>query len=153
MNIRKKWNAAKIPAAVMLFVGISMFQGRTLAAEGLTTTITKLGSVFEIQLAWTAAADGSFTERTITPGLSGLVMVAITDPGSPAPTDNYNVVLKDINGLPIFGTALDARDTANSEIVEPLIAFRPVTGAWTFDITSNSVDSATGTVKVYIMSK
>lgn len=112
-----------------------------------------------LTFAWTAdAADGSVPATAITANmakvLSGLkAVLAITNPGTTAPTDNYDIVISDPDGVDIFGDALLNRDTSNSEQARPAISTlageRLVNGVLTFTLTNNSVNSATGTCKVY----
>lgn len=89
--------------------------------------------------------------------LAGLkAVLAITNPGSTAPTDNYDITITDEDGVDIFGGSLANRDTANSEQARPAIATlggeRLVDGSiLTFNLTNNSVASATGVCKVYFI--
>lgn len=113
-------------------------------------------TVAVVTIDWTGdAANGSVPD---TP-LSGSVMGAITDhflytvttdPGSPAPTDNYDVTLVDGAGFDILGGSGADRDAANSERALPKVGtdrhYPLVHGALTFKLANNSVASAKGRV-------
>ena len=127
--------------------------------ESITMTLNEVNPrVFELKIAWIAASNGSLTAEDTNLEITGKLkgwscFLGITDPGSTAPTDNYNVSVKDAYGVDIFGGELDNRDTANSEQAVPLMdvvyGARLVNTALTFDVTGNSVDSATGDVYLY----
>lgn len=109
----------------------------------------------KVTVAWTAdASDGSVPSTAI--GLYGLVTKVVTNPGSTAPTDNYDITCGDPSdtALDIFGGALANRDTANTEQVYPVVsgATMPVhADTCTFQLTNNSVNSATGTAEFYVL--
>lgn len=78
-----------------------------------------------------------------------------TNPGSTAPTDNYDITITDEDGIDIMGGSLTNRDEANSEAVAPAIATglywpRIITDNITFTLANNSVNSATGTCKLML---
>lgn len=79
--------------------------------------------------------------------------LAVTDPGSTAPTDNYDITIEDEYGVDIMGGSLLNRDTANSEQAIPQVgsglASRLCAGIWTFKLSGNSVNSATGKCVLY----
>jgi hypothetical protein len=82
---------------------------------------------------------------------------AETIPGSTAPTDNYDIVLNDADGLDVAGGLLANRDEANAELVllgsaahgYPLMR----NGSLSFVLTNNLVDSATGTLILIFVSE
>jgi len=102
---------------------------------------------------------GGATAQEWSKGLKGIVIAVDTDPGTTAPTDNYDMTIKDSYGVDIMGGALANRDTANSERAWPLfndgtdkhVVHAPVAGALTFgvDAASNLVGNATVTIRVY----
>ncbi len=68
---------------------------------------------------WTSSAGGAVSEAI---SAANMEIIAgknlahfITDPGSPAPTDNYDLTLLDKHGIDIIGGEGANRDTANSE--------------------------------------
>jgi hypothetical protein len=124
----------------------------------VTTSIGSGSSVIVI-FSWTAdASDGSVpatSSSTKWPtAYTGCVYAMETNPGSTAPTDDYDITLTDTDGVDLLGGQGANRDTATSEIVPAKIgsvfACAPTHEAFTLNITNNSVNSATGTVKVYI---
>ncbi len=106
---------------------------------------------------WTAAANGSVTDMIVSEGfLSGYgfyLDIVRTDPGTPSPTDDYDVEILDASGNDILGNAGLNRDDANTETIRPSIGSYPCSGALTIHITNNSVDSATGTVLLVFSDK
>jgi hypothetical protein len=90
-------------------------------------------------------------------GLYGFLIKVVTNPGSVAPTDNYDIKLFDPDDAAFdaaAGLLLD-RDTANTEQVYPLIsgAATPLflAGDYVLNITGNSVNSATGQIFMYMV--
>lgn len=78
-----------------------------------------------------------------------------TNPGTAAPTDDYDIVINDSDGIDLMGGRLADRDATNSEATAPAIATgvfwpRPIDGALSLVITNNSVTSATMTIKVFL---
>ena len=128
--------------------------------ESVTVSVEEISqNARRLRFAWVAASNGSLTvittDQEITAQIRGWsIVLGITDPGSPAPDDNYAVVIKDAYGVDVFGGEMDNRDTANSEQCVPLMdvvyGARLLETALTFDITGNSVDSATGDVYLYL---
>lgn len=102
------------------------------------------------------AADGSVPDTTIS-GIHGCLMKVITNPGTPAPTDNYDIELLDPDDATADGAKalLANRDTANTEVVYPLseagsaggLYFQP--GTYTLKVTNNAVNSATVVLKMF----
>lgn len=100
------------------------------------------------------ASDGSVPSSTVsasTYGLYGLNLYAVeTNPGSTAPTDNWDVAITDSDSVDVCGNTAN-RDQSNSEYVYCATSTQPykvVDGDLTVAITGNSVNSATGTVKL-----
>jgi hypothetical protein len=98
------------------------------------------------------AADGSVPNTTLT--LNGYLMKIVTNPGSTAPTDNWDIQINDEHGVGVTAATTDNRDTTTSEQVYPTItgATAPVwvVGTHTLVISGNSVNSATGVVDIYL---
>jgi len=65
---------------------------------------------------WVSAADGTASCTAV--NFYGRLVAVETDPGAAAPTDDYDI---DINWgvTDIMGSALDNRDTANTEVAFP----------------------------------
>jgi hypothetical protein len=90
--------------------------------------------------------DASIPTATV---YGGCVWKVITDPGTPAPTDNYDIKLLDSYSQDVLESNLLDRDTSNTETVR-LNPCLPFDGTATLTITDNSVNSATGVVEFLI---
>jgi len=125
--------------------------------------LTPRGDIWILNVDWTAAADGSFTEATINQkwktaadangpffSMSGEVLCAIVNPGSTAPQADYDIVLKNSDGVKLFGTGLDACHTSSSEHFIPSQVPIYFHGPLTLDITNNNVNTALGHFKIYV---
>ena len=147
----KKFIKISLIILSLIFMAQSAF-----AAGTVTTTITAMTTnTTKIVFSWTAdASDGSVPATATTQTIDGYVVLVITNPGGTAPTDNYDITLTDADSVDIMGGALGNRDTSASEHAVPKIGDiyggRWVTGTITLNITNNSVNSATGTVTIYV---
>lgn len=127
------------------------------AASSQTQDHSVLGGVHRLEIEWTAP-DGTYTSF-VTRNINGMVFGVETDPGSTAPQDNYDITLTDQYGLDIMGGALDNRDTANTEFIQPYNTVQtsyiemPVHGSLTLAISGNNVNGATGKVVIYYYEK
>jgi hypothetical protein len=143
----------------IVLLGLVMMATSAYAAGSVTPTgpVKVSGaetSYYYLKWEWVAdSGDASVPTDTIS-GIMGYVVRVITDPGATAPTDDYDIELKDAYGCDVMGGGLADRDTANTEQAMPIIGGSS-TGALVLDtlqlnITGNSVNSATGTVWVLI---
>lgn len=121
--------------------------------------------VREILLTFTAASDNG-TIPTLTLGnktsginqyypLTGQILYsAETNPGSTAPTDDYDITITDSDGLDLAGGYLLNRDASTTEKVNigdsAAHGFSFITGDLTVTISNNSVNSATGTIRLIL---
>lgn len=107
-----------------------------------------------ITFSWTADSGDGSVPSTASMNIQGYVILVVTDPGTPAPTDNYDITLTDENGVDVMGGTLANRDASNTEQAVPKIGNvyggRWVSGTVTLNISNNSVGGAKGIVKVYI---
>jgi hypothetical protein len=132
---------------VLAFILTLVMATGALAASSATVTRENIGSDMEIvNIAWTAAANGSFASVVF--GVSGCLYYAVTDPGSTTPTDDYDITVTSAEGIDLAGSQLLDRDTANTEDVK-FTTIRCTNGDVTLTITNNSVDSATGVIKLF----
>jgi len=107
-----------------------------------------------LTIAWTGAAAGgaidAITINPVTYGLEGWFLYSVeTNPGTTAPTDNYDIAITDADGFDIAGGLLADRDQTNTEMVNLRVAaagYPMVRGNLSVAITNNSVNSATGTI-------
>lgn len=118
------------------------------AASSAVITTEKIydSDIQVVNISWIAATNGSFVSQVI--GASGCLFYAVTDPGTVAPTDNYDITVTNADGIDIAGTQLLSRDTSNSEDVK-FSTIRCVNGDVTIAITNNSEDSATGLIRLF----
>jgi len=112
-----------------------------------------------VTFSWTSddatGAVSATTNAEIDKFMTGkILMFVITDPGSSAPTDNYDATLTDGYGVDIMEAGLANRDTANSEQVKPKTNGsddnRLITGALTLAVT-NAGNSSTGRVILVLL--
>lgn len=110
----------------------------------------------KVTIDWVAdAADGSVPALSIP--LSGFVMKVVTNPGSTAPTANYDIALgdPDDSSLDALATLLKDRHTSTTEQVYPVITGAAVpiflAGTYSLGVTGNSVNSATGRIVIYLV--
>ena len=132
------------------------------AGSEVTQTVSleyQYGSVSAkvLTFAWTADdSDGSVPETAVSAAnlleIDGwFLYFAETDPGTTAPTDDYDIILNDANEFDIMGGALADRDETNTEGAYPITAAHPIDSTLTFVLTNNSVNSATGVLKLYFV--
>jgi len=95
------------------------------------------------------------TSTDITEAIKGLYITEVrTNPGTTAPTDNYDITITDSDGIDLMGGTLADRDTSTSEAAAPAIASgvylsRPVDGTLTLNVTGNTTTAASTAVKVF----
>ena len=82
-------------------------------AGTVTLTKTGIGSIQKWSLGWTSDGSGDATVNFIA---NGKLRRAVFNPGTPAPTDNYDVVINDDEGFDILTGQGANRDTATSEV-------------------------------------
>lgn len=86
-------------------------------------------SIKSITWAWTSSAGGAADSvNTIT--LSGEILRVVFNPGTPAPTANYDVVILDADGADVLGGLGANRHTTNTEQIAPVL--ETVVGANTY---------------------
>ena len=121
-------------------------------------TFGQNGPVAVITLTLVAdSADGSFINAALTTKFSGRLVCLATNPGTPAPQSNYDIVLNSPDGVDMLKAAGANRHTSNSEHdpVEMTTNNRvgvPVAAEdeLTLVVTNNNVNSAEVVVKLYI---
>jgi len=107
---------------------------------------------FALVIDWDCGASQFVVPDTEIPGYGqpGFVSHGEVNPGTQAPTDNYDVVLESREGADLFGTGLNNLDTINSEFKAPAVAGVFYDGGdLTFKLTNNAVHDAAGRVVVY----
>lgn len=114
-----------------------------------------------VQIDWVADAAAASVPNTNIDHLYGYVLKIITNPGSTAPTANYDMALGDPEDttLDALGGLIANRHTSNTEQVYGIIkngsdiAPYPIflCGTYQFQLTNNAVNSATGRVLIYLV--
>ena len=101
------------------------------------------------------SSNGTVPSTQSTQDMTGLLVGAQTNPGTTGPTDDYDITLTDDQGEDVFGTALNNRDTANTEYTEPYYnsqyGWRPVKGKLTLAVSNTSNNSATVKLRVFMI--
>jgi hypothetical protein len=128
-----------------------------LAASSVIATPTWVAgqNMKVIKVSWVAEhtqdVDGAATvPYTELKPLNGFIYAIQTDPGATAPTDNYDVYLRDYTtGVSLLGTSLENRDTVNSELVVPSVPVYTA-GAVGFSLSGNTNIDAVGDVYIYV---
>lgn len=117
-----------------------------MAAGTITESVAVKGRVQVVTLTWTSDASGNVNGTTF--GYNGLLMRFCTNPGSTAPSDNWDFVLNDADAADVLEGAGADRDTTNSES-KALAA--PVLLAGTLEPQiSNAGNAKNGTIVLYI---
>ena len=120
----------------------------TASSSGLSRGITRYSFVWVSD----ASGDVSGTDVTLKSGTL-LQMTTIPAAAGAAPTDNYDLVINDAQGVDILGGAGANRDTANAEVVVPAVStyFRRYVEAGTFTpVVSNAGNAKGGTIVLLI---
>ena len=89
---------------------------------GMVATVTydESDTINVINIVW-LSDDAAGTWSATTKKISGSLLAGVTDPGATAPTDDYDITIKDAEGVDVLGNCHDDlvdRDTANSERVD-----------------------------------
>lgn len=143
--------------AVLILTMFLVLPIQSWGAGTVTQSLSHSAENFKgLVFSWTAdASNGSVPATTSNLRIDGYIIKVITNPGSPAPTDNYDITLTNTDGADVVHGELLNRDTANTEEIVPIPADNvtvyggsPVIGTITLNISNNSVNSATGTVTV-----
>lgn len=114
-----------------------------------TTTITyqEHRGIHVCTFTWLCDASGDADDGT-TKAISGELLKVVTDPdGTDVPTDNYDIVLNDENGLDVAAAGLGNRDTANTE--QALATLGSCFDGTLNLVVSNAGNAKRGVVKVF----
>jgi hypothetical protein len=86
----------------------------------MTIETTQFGSVKRITADWTTDGAGAASG---TVHIAGTILRVVHDPGSPAPTDDYDVTLTDEFGMNLLAGLGANRDTTTTEKFCPGVSF------------------------------
>lgn len=135
---------------ILIVVMVLALTGYVYGASSVTEEWKTLGNNIDvINLSWTAAADGSFTNYTILRKINSCLFYVVTNPGATAPTDNYDITLLNDDSIDVADSELLNRDTATSEDVK-LTTPRCIYGDLVLTISNNSQASATGVIRLFL---
>lgn len=141
-----------------LFMPSLVFAAGTVTITRSTDHYEKVGprkGVEVVTIKWVgSASDGSVPSTTLS--LHGFIEKALAIPGSPSPTASYGVALDDPNSssLDALGSTLTSLSASTPSQKAPVLSGsnKPVfvDGTYTFAVSGNSVDSAQGTIVLYL---
>ena len=146
--------------ACILMAIVALMIGQALDAYASSLTEVKKTYVDRGQpplsvYALTVTMDSGGTHsHAMTEPITGRVVAVKTNPGSPAPADNYDLDLL-VDGYDIMGGALANRDTANTEWALPLLgasAWEPILRADTVTVSysGNTVANAVTVIEIWV---
>ena len=125
-----------------------------MADESIVWTKVGKGSLKVITGTWVTASNGLFTAALFDHSISGTIMVVETNPDT-APTPAYDITLTNAGGIDVMGGALANLDASDTERTQALLngnyGIATVYGRLTLNITNNSVNGASGTIKIYFI--
>lgn len=148
----------RIVLAVLFVVCIAVnsFAAGTMTGGAASDWVDIGNGQWAVTVSWTDDTAGTTGTIYVPAALYGLwAGCIITDPGSTAPTDNYDIVVSSSitsrwAALDIFdGNALN-RDSAMTEKSTWSMAPMPLYGTLTFTLSGNAVNGATGTVTIIL---
>lgn len=121
-----------------------------MAGSSMTFTEITIGSVKKIKAAWVSDDTTGAVSGTTTEVYSGRFLGLITDPGAPAPSDNYTVTVADDDGVDLLlGAATGNRDTATTEFIKEADMAGVAMSKLTFAV-SGAGNSKQGTIYLLI---
>ncbi len=82
----------------------------------VTITNERADAVRIVNVAWTSHTDGAATGTIY---VTGIIHKFVTNPGSAAPDDNYDITLLDVDGVDVANSLLLNRHTTNTQEVYP----------------------------------
>ena len=131
----------------------------TITFSKIATPYTDTDDLIRVVIDWVADnGDGSVPQTDFDSDdsldiLDRFCVLGVTDPGAVAPTPNYDIEILDEYGVDVFGGNLTNRSATASEQAVPKIGSayggRLCAGIWTFKLTNNIVNSATGKCVLY----
>jgi len=150
---------------LMALMGI-LIAGNVYAASSCTQTIIGNGPYHVYQMVWLTDSSGNFAATSTTQNIDGVVLLVEAVPSATAaPTDNYDVTLRNSQGIDVMGDtgaagseaydgALANLDTAVGSETQPLLRGNygavPVMGPLTLDV-FNAGNSKGGTIRVHFL--
>lgn len=124
-------------------------------ASSLTQSHERRGEIGVVILTATCHTDGTFTSTAIETEISGELLQIETNPGSPAPTSNYDITITDEEGLDVLQGVGANRHTTTTELANIVFSgtnVHPVvhrSDTLTLVIAGQSVSGAVIVIKLY----
>lgn len=156
---KSKYISGCLLAVLLLFAaGLILDQARDAWAASLTNTkktyVDKGQPPLTVYTLTQTMDSGGTNSTAMTIPITGRVVAVRTNPGTTAPSDNYDIDLL-VDGYDIMGAALDNRDTANTEWALPLLGtavWEPILRADTVTVSSsgNTTKNATVVIDIYV---
>jgi len=121
-----------------------------MAGSSMTFLETRYTTVKKIKCAWTSDDTTGAVSGTTAYPYSGRFIGLITDPGSPAPSDNYTVTVTDSDSVDLLlGSATGNRDTSSTEFIKEADMAGVANSTLTFNV-SSAGNSKKGTIYLLI---
>lgn len=121
-----------------------------MAGSSMTFTEVTRTTIKKIKCAWVSDDTSGTVSSTTSNVYSGRFIGLITDPGSPAPSDNYTVTITDADSVDLLlGSATGNRDTSTTEFIKEADMAGVANSALTFNV-SSAGNSKQGTIYLLI---
>jgi len=147
---------------ILLALGIECQAGPTditVTTGTCTASVVRIDSfgrdaeVVAITFAWTSSTLGNVTVAL--PAFHGRLARVVTNPGTTAPTANYDVVLTDVDGVDLLAAKGANRHASNTESFSPFSSdgttFTPMVMAGTSSLAiTNAGSEKIGTITIYL---
>jgi hypothetical protein len=133
--------------AVLLALALCLLPLPAQAAGTVTVVENQATHIKRIKWTWVSTAGGA-ADLVTTLSYTGQIVALVTDPGTAAPTDNWDLTITDQDGVDVLNALGANRDTANTEQV--VTGMGVVVGqSLTLNVT-NAGDSKEGVVYLYL---
>lgn len=137
----------RLLSAVLVCV-LALWPGDSWAVGSITITYAEARTVRKVTLAWTSDASGNVSAN-LTKELSGNIQRVAFIPGSGGtqPTDLYDIVLLDSDGVDVL--AAGGANLSNATKSQSIVDARAIDGTLELQV-SNAGNAKTGTVALYL---
>ena len=115
----------------------------------MAVTETVHASMKKLVFAWTSDAGGDVTIASVEVYDGKIISLQTNPDGVAAPTDNYDIVLNDVDGFDVLLGAGANRDTANTEDVASS-SLGAVAGSKLTLVVSNAGNAKQGVVTLFV---
>lgn len=142
-----------------LILAWALFMTQAFAQSSATKSIVQLAGTdnYLVTVAWTASSSGGSVSAIALSELASTwsqlqgywVARVVTIPGSPAPTNGYSITITTSNNLDITNATMSSLSSSAAQMFS-LSTAPPITGVLTINLTGNSVNSAQGTIQLFV---